>query len=161
MKVKYLIFETWAFTKKCLPKNIWAVKNLIWYFIILKNSKCFEMKGENAQKLVMLFASAQGCQSAKLAKMRNCCPWFQFVLLPLVNNLSIKKIIYITIIYWTRMRSIRGIGFWSRGVPLIFFRGSHSPPPLPSLNSTYDWDLIFHWKSRCWHDFVKLGLSYL
>ena len=73
-----MIFETWAFTKKCLPKNIWAVKNLIWYFIILKNSKCFEMKGENAQKLVMLFASAQGCQSAKLAKMRNCCPWFQF-----------------------------------------------------------------------------------
>ena len=92
-----MIFETWAFTKKCLPKNIWAVKNLIWYFIILKNSKCFEMKGENAQKLVMLFASAQGCQSAKLAKMRNCCPWFQFVLVPLVSNLSIKKIIYITI----------------------------------------------------------------
>ena len=92
-----MMFETWAFTKKCLPKNIWAVKNLFWYFIILKNSKCFEMKGENAQKLVMLFASAQGCQSAKLAKMRNCCPWFQFVLLPLVNNLSIKKIIYITI----------------------------------------------------------------
>ena len=92
-----MIFETWAFTKECLPKNIWAVKNLIWYFIILKNSKCFEMKGGNAQKLVMLFASAQGCQSAKLAKMRNCCPWFQFVLLPLVNNLSIKKIIYITI----------------------------------------------------------------
>ena len=33
MKVKYLIFETWAFTKECLPKNIWAVlkSNLIFY----------------------------------------------------------------------------------------------------------------------------------
>ena len=101
-----MIFETWAFTKKCLPKNIWAVRNLIWYFIILKNSKCFEMKGENAQKLVMLFASAQGCQSAKLAKMRNCCPWFQFVLLPLVNNLSIKKIIYITIHFFFQINKL-------------------------------------------------------
>ena len=109
-----MIFETWAFTKECLPKNIWAVKNLIWYFIILKNSKCFEMKGENAQKLVMLFASAQGCQSAKLAKMRNCCPWFQFVLLPLVNNLSIKKIIYITIV--RNNMKVEDGGMWIKSV---------------------------------------------
>ena len=109
-----MIFETWAFTKKCLPKNIWAVKNLIWYFIILKNSKCFEMKRENAQKLVMLFGSAQGCQSAKLAKMRNCCPWFQFVLLPLVNNLSIKKIIYITIV--RNNMKVEDGGMWIKSV---------------------------------------------